>query len=164
MNGLVKALTSEDMLGSVIRIHLYIEFELNTFIKGRLPPGAFEALKLEYFKKIDLAVALGLPADLKSPLRKIGEIRNDFAHNLDYKLQEAEVEALFKTFSPTMKDFLQRGYARARKTPNGAHYPSTIKEMNAASRLQWYIMEIWLFLAHINDQDFFPEMTADVGP
>jgi hypothetical protein len=157
MDGLVKALTSEDMLGSVIRIHLYIEFELNTFIQGRLPAGAFEALRLEYFKKIDLAIALGLPADLKSLLRKVGEIRNNFAHNLDYRLQEAEVDALFKSFGPKLKDVLQRSFARARRSPLGAGYPSTLQEMNPASRLQFYTMQIWTVMAHFNDLSFFPE-------
>ncbi|KFG68727.1 hypothetical protein [Microvirga sp. BSC39] len=157
--GLYKAITADDMLGGFIRVHLYIEYELNLFIEARLPPGVIETLKPDYDRKISLAIALGLLPDLKSPLRKIGEYRNRFAHNLDHKLLLSDVDGLFKSFSPAMKEITQRWFARVRKLPSGADYPSTHLEMNGASRLQFYVMQIWMFLAHANDPSFEPAET-----
>jgi hypothetical protein len=54
INALAAALTAEDELGAAIRGHLYVEHELNEFIKARLPQEAFEALtavRFEYDKK-----------------------------------------------------------------------------------------------------------------
>jgi hypothetical protein len=161
--GLLAAVTSEDMLGGFIRVHLFIEYELNLFIQKRLPSGVLETLRLDYDGKIKLAIALGLASDLKPSLRKVGEFRNEFAHNLDHKLVEADVDALFKSFSPRMKDLMQRAFAKMRRTPSGAHYPATHQELNGATKLQLYILQIWSILAHVNDPTFFPGENEDPG-
>jgi hypothetical protein len=85
-------------------------------VRARLPLEAFEALtamRLEYDKKITLAVSLGLPSEFKSALRKLGEIRNAFAHNLDATLAEDNVGSLVRVFDAEMKDIMQQSYARA---------------------------------------------------
>lgn len=156
LEGLIKAVTAEDMLGGFIRAHLHIEFELNIFIQRRLPEGVLDMLRLEWRKKVDLAIKLGLLSDLKVPLRKVGNIRNDFAHNLGHQLTPDDVEDLMKSFSSTMKDLAQRGYAQSRKRPSHKDAPSTLHEMNPASKLQNCLLQIWAMLALINEPNFEP--------
>jgi hypothetical protein len=159
LEGVIRALTSGDTLGGVIRLHLYIEHELNIFISSRLPTGVLDALQLTYSKKINLALTLGLAPDLKGPLKKIGKIRNDFAHNLDHILTVDEVDGLFDSFGPKLKEVTKKAFDSARAMPSGARHPATHHELDGASKMQLYVMQIWTLLAHFNDSTFNPRET-----
>jgi hypothetical protein len=152
----IRALTSGDTLGGVIRFHLYIEHELNTFIAHRVPAGVLDSLQLTYSKKVNLALTLGLTPDLKGPLKKIGKIRNEFAHNIDHVLTVSEVDALFGSFGPKLKEVTKKAYASTRAMSSGERHPETHYELNGASKMQLYVMQIWTLLAHFNDPTFNP--------
>ena len=156
LDGLIKSLTSEDMLGAVIRLHLYIEYELNVFIAARASAKIFDTRKRKYSQRIDKAMALGLLPDLEKPLRKIGRIRNDFAHNLDHILSIDDVDSLFQSFGPKLQAVAENAYAVTRTMPNCTHYPETLQEMNGASKMQFYVMQVWALLARFNNPTFDP--------
>jgi hypothetical protein len=40
--------------------------------------------------------------------------------------------------------------------PNCTHDPETLQEMDGASRMQFYVMQVWAILAHFNAPTFDP--------
>jgi hypothetical protein len=156
ISALAEALTAEDELGAVIRGHLYIEHELNEFIKARLPLEAFEALtamRIEYDKKITLAVSLGLPSEFKNALRKLGEIRNAFAHNLDATLAEDNVGSLFRVFAAEMKSITHQSYAQAYKKMPATQQPKDISNLEPRDKFSLYVVQLWSALCYFNMPD-----------
>lgn len=97
------ALLGEDELGIVIRAHIHIEHEVIAYINARLsPPGAIDALNLNYARQVKLALGLGLSAEFKFALRSLGTPRNKFAHRLDAKLDEQEASNLERALGPAI--------------------------------------------------------------
>lgn len=85
---LQKVLLGQDELGMVIRAHINIENELIGFIRSRMsPPGALDALELDYIGRIKLAGGLGMNKDLRKALAAVGVLRNKFAHRLGAKIE-----------------------------------------------------------------------------
>ena len=79
-----------DMVLVVLKGHLLIEQRVREFIDERLlNPAALEPAKLESHQAICLAEALTLPneepASLWAVVRKLNELRNRIAHNLEPK-------------------------------------------------------------------------------
>ena len=98
------ALQKEDEVGRVIRIHLHIENLINQFLQLATPyPDFLSPLKLDYFGKVQLSLALGLPEKFKQPLNFIGKIRNNFAHKLNLKIDKNIVNSFFDTFDEQQK-------------------------------------------------------------
>ncbi|MDM5333450.1 hypothetical protein QUF56_09445 [Ureibacillus composti] len=77
-----------DKMYLILRGHLYIELELNTLLDNCLPhPEELELNKMTFYNKVKLAKALNLIDDLtKNVLLQFNEIRNNYAHNLNYQL------------------------------------------------------------------------------
>lgn len=104
---LKSVLLSEDDLGKVVRIHIYIEELINTYVSKAIhSPTHLKKLNLDYSGQVNLALCLGLSEALQKPLNAIGKIRNDFAHRLNQKLDESRVNNFFSTFSPDQKSDL----------------------------------------------------------
>ncbi|MBQ0822471.1 hypothetical protein KBI52_19960, partial [Microvirga sp. HBU67558] len=121
--------------------------------KSRLPIDAFEALKsvrFEYEKKITLAMALGLPSDFKGALKRLGEIRNAFAHNLDATLAEHNVGFLFRVFDAEMKSIMHQSYSRAYKKMPNSERPRDIGKLEARDKFSLYVVQLWSALYSIN--------------
>lgn len=92
----VSALLAEDEVGSVIRSHLYVEAQVNTFLELTVVEPKFLAdLDLSYAKKVELACCLGFDAKFRGALRRIGKLRNDFAHDLSSSLSQQVVSDLY---------------------------------------------------------------------
>ena len=93
---LLNVLRGEDDLGVVIRAHILIESKLEAFLRRRIPRYKYlEEKRFSYAAKIDLALAMGLNPRFSAPLRKLGQIRNDFAHKPGMKLSNRHVTDLF---------------------------------------------------------------------
>ncbi len=106
-SSLKSILLNEDDLGKVVRIHIYIEELLNTYISKAIhSPTYLKKLNLDYSGQVNLALCLGLSDALQKPLNAIGKIRNDFAHKLNQRLDESRVNNFFNTFSPDQKSEL----------------------------------------------------------
>lgn len=92
----VTALLAEDEVGSVIRSHLYVEAQLSAFLELTVvEPKFLNDLDLSYAKKVELACCLGFDPTFRSALKRIGKLRNDFAHDLSSLLSERVVADLF---------------------------------------------------------------------
>ena len=86
-------------LSFVLRGAIYIEHALIAFIESRVEyPRALDNARLSYAQRIEVALALGLPPTLGPPLRKVGSIRNKFAHQPETILTEADITALYDDF------------------------------------------------------------------
>ena len=92
----VTALLAEDEVGSVIRSHLYVEAQLSAFLEITVvEPKFLNELDLSYAKKVELACCLGFDPKFRGALKRIGKLRNDFAHDLSSSLSERVVADLF---------------------------------------------------------------------
>ena len=92
----VAALLAEDEVGSVIRSHLYVEAQLNAFLELTVvEPKFLNDIDLSYAKKVELACCLGFDPKFRGALKRIGRLRNDFAHDLSSSLSKQVVADLF---------------------------------------------------------------------
>jgi hypothetical protein len=108
---LMKALSSEDDLGKIVRANIHIEHELVGLITLAVP--CQDHLKkllssIDFFTTVQLALVMGLDPQLASPLRAIGNLRNKFAHRLDIKLTQEDSKALVSTAPPKSKQGYQK--------------------------------------------------------
>ena len=102
----------EDTLGLVVKAHIHLEEEINNLLNLFLPcPKALADMEteLENSQKVHLAAALGLDKDLVAPLKSLGRLRNDFAHDLKTELTEEREKSLYKTLAEKNKKGLQEG-------------------------------------------------------
>jgi hypothetical protein len=104
MQALATALESEDDLGKVVRGHIHIENELEQIISFASPKPEHLKLKRQGFaRKVQLALVLGLRADLAPALKAAADLRNEFAHELDTKLGKELAGNLIEKLPPTLK-------------------------------------------------------------
>ena len=93
---LIGVLMGEDELGAVIRAHLLVESQLLSLFELLIRyPEHLEKLRLGYRQRVDLALSLGLKPQYGPPLRKFGQIRNDFAHKPNTTLTKKHVNELY---------------------------------------------------------------------
>ena len=88
----VDRMSSLDSLTVIIKGHLYIESLLTVLLEyGFLRPSELDLDRLSFERKVKLAVAAGLiHEDIVPALRKLGNIRNVFAHELWPTFSEKE--------------------------------------------------------------------------
>lgn len=103
------ALYAEDELGVVIRAQIHIESSVNDFIEKKIS-NLKTIRQLRFSQRVELACELGLGADIKQPLKKLGDLRNDFAHKLDTKLSTQKVESFYHSFDTEAQKFFQKAY------------------------------------------------------
>ncbi len=111
-----KALFNEDELGSVIRVHLHVEYHVNEIIEKLVPYSVkLKPINLDYDGKVNLICALGVKPEYKTILCALGKMRNKFAHNPFYNLTKSEVSNLYESLSAQGKDVLQKAHNMTRK-------------------------------------------------
>lgn len=97
-----------DDLAAVIRMHLMLEQLLSEHYESLLPYPKEVPARIQYSQKLWLALACGLPTELKAPLEKLGNLRNDFAHKEGTELTPKAVADLYACLSEGLKEALQR--------------------------------------------------------
>ncbi len=108
-----KVLNGEDELGAVIRAHIHIEALLIELLRLLVKDeGALRKLNLEFSQSVDLAIALGLGPEHAKGLRAFGNLRNEFAHDLNSRLSDNRVNNLYESLSAADKEVVQHAYAR----------------------------------------------------
>lgn len=113
------ALFNEDELGSVIRVHLHIEYHINEMLDVLMPnKNDSKELKLDFEQKIHLLVALGVKKENKNIFLALANIRNKFAHNPFYELNKSEINNLYKALTPEDRNLLQKAHDITRKKDN----------------------------------------------
>ena len=111
-----EALNNEDELGSIIRVHLHVEYQINEILSKLVQNTEhLKPLNLDYNGKVNLICALGVSSEYKTVLTTLGNMRNKFAHNPFYKITKVEVNNLYKTLPSSDKDILQRNYEKIKK-------------------------------------------------
>ena len=124
------ALEGEDDLGSVIRAHILIESRLIELIGLFLAnPHYLDKIKLDYYQKVKLIIALGLNDESEAPLNVLGTIRNNFAHKPNHKLTKSQVDSLYKSFSGDSKNIIQVALQKASKVEN-SNYKKSLRQNN----------------------------------
>jgi hypothetical protein len=104
-SSLEAALLHENEIGRVILTHIHIEQKINSFLGAALVnPKYLKPMGLDYFGKVHLAICVGFPEDLKGPLVSLGNIRNDFAHKIDQKIDLNKINNFYESFSSSHKE------------------------------------------------------------
>ncbi len=106
----IESLKGEDELGVVIRSHIHVEAKLIEFLSLLADTKALDKMELEFFQRVNLAVALGLKEQHAKGLLALGKIRNDFAHKLGSSLTDSRVKNLYEALCPTDKAAVQDAY------------------------------------------------------
>lgn len=96
----------ENILQIILRGHLYIERQLTSFLELALKePREVIKERTSYGNKLSLAYAIGiLSKDDKDTCKKIGDIRNSYAHKWGFELTEDEFDKLISTFTGDLKE------------------------------------------------------------
>ena len=114
-----QSLISEDELGVVIRAHIYVESSINDFIENSVPSPE-KLPRLTYEAKLRLACALGMDEDHFQALKLLGDIRNQFGHNLSAHLSDQKVNELFSKLPESAQTAVMASYAKTRDDHPGA--------------------------------------------
>jgi len=108
-----RAVVGEDELGTVVRAHIHIEYELEQFLNAALPYPE-EIGRLEYAMRVRLALAMGLRVGLKAPLNSLGSIRNKFSHRLDAQITAKDMLDFHNTFAAVDKHAIDHAFETMR--------------------------------------------------
>ena len=83
-------------LDSILKAHLFIERIIESLIEPKLTnPDAFLKNQVSFNLKVDLAYSLGvLSSKILSPIKGLNNIRNKYAHQLDYHVTADELNCL----------------------------------------------------------------------
>ena len=103
----LEALLADDDLIAVLRGHLYIETELNKLLE-KIVPGCNEMLnELDFMQKAKVAKRMRLygKPTMRS-LQALGELRNDFAHELGRKITADDDAKIYGALHPHNKLFI----------------------------------------------------------
>jgi hypothetical protein len=109
----------QDELTLIIKAHLYIERILVQIIEDDLKfPEELRANDLRFPTKVGLATAMALiPQEMRAVLFHMNFMRNKIAHDLRYRIDQAETNRLFEFFP---ENFRRLSCERAQKM--GHHY------------------------------------------
>lgn len=110
------SMNGQEPLAAVILGAAYVDQQLVRLIdEAMFRPGALKGVKLDYYSRVSLAVALGLKERLHKPLHALGTIRNGFAHDPDAQLTINEINNLYDSFDGEEKTMMNGIYDRMRK-------------------------------------------------
>lgn len=95
-----------DELQVILRGHLYIEHELEKLLKiYMVEPQLVLTDRFMFMNKINLAIALGaLSLDKKMPYKRLNELRNNYVHQLKFKVSETDLNRLVDSFDRDLRD------------------------------------------------------------
>jgi len=111
---LYQTLSHDDDLIAVVRGHLYVESMLNRLIESLLPyPKEIENSRLGWPQRVELSLALGLKKQYGAPLKKLGKIRNTFAHQPDASIQQKDILDLYRCLNKSDQAIVLNSYRKA---------------------------------------------------
>ncbi|HEV7437688.1 MAG TPA: hypothetical protein VGO22_22910 [Pseudorhizobium sp.] len=87
--------SDHDTLGRVLRSHLVIEHFLNDFLELHYRIDNIGAIRLSFYQKACMLPSVGSAAAFAKPgILEVNSIRNKYAHNIGYDLNQASMEAV----------------------------------------------------------------------
>lgn len=130
---------SDDILIVILKAHLYMERELiKTLTETIIDENVLKSTTFR--QKLDLANSMGLLDEYYGTLGKVNSIRNNFAHNINFKFDEKTYEDLLSTLTKVDKDDFLSEYERWKNML----YDRTVPEFNF--KLQLLLSNIWFGL------------------
>jgi hypothetical protein len=95
-----------DSMSTILRGHLYIESEFekqfHLFLEN---PEVLDMDRMKFSEKLTWLVALGIMSkENRMPYKLLNDLRNKFAHNIEYQLQDTDIEKIVNTFSKSQRD------------------------------------------------------------
>lgn len=138
---LALALTAPDALMAAVRGHLYIESEVQYFLDRQLIRSSELPSKLDYELRLAIALALGLPAPLGGALKKIGWLRNQFAHNLDFELTKQICDSLYQALGTPLQNYAKDFYAGIKR--DQPQLPSKFVDLKTRDRVTVIMMSVY---------------------
>jgi hypothetical protein len=146
---LISDLNGDDDLGCVLRGHIHIENSIDIFLKKTFQKQKYlDKADLTYHQKVSLALSVGLHEDLASPLQHVGNLRNKFAHNLGIKLGKQEADNFYKSFTGSVKDYINQTINRVNKL--NPDIQSQLKDMSPKDKVAILIISLEASLFVIN--------------
>lgn len=135
----MKDTKSNEILIIILKSHLYIERELikiltETIIDQKILKGT------TFKQKLDLANSMGIIDGFYGSLGKVNSIRNSYAHDLDFTIDEKIFEDLLSTLPKEDKDDFLSEY----DTWKAFFYDGSIPEFNF--KMQLLLNNIWFAL------------------
>jgi len=124
----------EDALQIILRGHLYIEREITALLKFRLEEEDHEEIftsRFLFYSKLNWAVALGLiKRENKLAYKNLNDIRNSYAHELGFQLDDKRVNDVVSAMSRGMREEYKK---KLREYP----------EKNAVIKVKLAISVLW---------------------
>jgi len=108
------AISSDDDLVAVLRGHLYVESDVDHLLAQIFSGTETLIADLTYEQKIRrLKKAAGLPVEISTLLKALGELRNAFAHDIERALTSADdcrfFNALSAEYKPSVEEMIEGG-------------------------------------------------------
>ena len=105
------ALMHDEDLIAAVRGHLYIEIQLNRLIERLVPyPEEIANSKLGWQQRVELALGLGLKSQYGPPLKKLGNIRNKFAHSPNASIEDKDIMELYQCLHREAQDVVLESF------------------------------------------------------
>lgn len=100
--------SSRDELGVIVRAHIHIDHLLFAYANLKAPKKYNNSRpRPDYWKLITITISRGLPKELARPLRKLGFLRNEFAHEFGKTLTAKDIDELWDKLPPQLQHYLQ---------------------------------------------------------
>ena len=151
-------LIAEDELGMVVRAHIHIEASIVDFLKQVVPkPNLLP--RLPYEAKIRLACALGLDHDHFPALKALGDIRNNFGHDLKAQLTDDVVKRIFQALPEFSRAAAIGAYGRILDTGIAGERPP-FESLSARDRFVLIAVVLKMFAVHAAAKAHFAGVDA----
>jgi hypothetical protein len=127
-----------DSMSTILRGHLYIESEFEkqfrTFLEN---PEVLDMDRMKFSDKLTWLVAFGLMSkENRMPYKLLNDLRNKFAHNIEYQLRDIDLEKIVNTFSKSQRD-------RYRKMVND--------QTNNDTKLRFCLSILWIDICLVTE-------------
>lgn len=100
---------SENHIQIILRSHLYIENELNKMLINVLEHPEVIGNKLRFMDKLRLIIAMGiLPKEEMEAIKRINNLRNSIAHNLDFEINDKVLDEIINSLSAEQRHKVTR--------------------------------------------------------
>ncbi|WGU96424.1 hypothetical protein QJQ58_09380 [Paenibacillus dendritiformis] len=130
----------ESHIQIVLRAHLYIENELNKLLNNALKHPEIIVNYMRFVDKLRLVFAIGiLPIDEMDVIKKINRLRNSFAHDLSFEINDSIIEEITNSFSENQRKVFSTFYK---------------SETDLTNKLRTALFTTWIMLFEANHISF----------
>jgi hypothetical protein len=141
-------LNREDDLGMTIRAHIRIETLLTEIIENLAPNREYiDKLELDYDHSVTLAMLLGFKVGLEKPLRVLGKLRNNFAHNIDTAIDQNKVKNFYDSLEEQDKNIVQDIFKKVKNKNPETITESSFSKLQPRDKFKLIAVVLW---THVN--------------